>query len=253
MTEPSLYTSYLLPPLFFLIAFVYAAIGLGGGTAYTSILAITGTPVIQIPPISQALNIIVSTSGGYQYARAGHLRLNLILPALLSSIPMAYFGASLHLPKEVFLFILWLTLLLVATRLLLLRDLSWRLSFARNTSVGIVFGVGAILGFIAGAVGIGGGIYLVPLLLILNLATAKEAAACGAAFVLVNSLVGLFSRVLHHEIDWNLVIPLGIAVAIGGSLGAYIGAHKLRAATLERMLVIIVLTALIAVTKKLWF
>lgn len=244
---------YLLPLLFFIVAFVYGSVGLGGGTAYTALLSLFGVPHTQIPPISQGMNIIVSGSGSYQFIRAGHLRARLILPAILTSMPMAYFGASLNLSKEVFLFVLWLTLLLVGIRLTMLRHIHWRFTPEPTAAIVSVALISAVLGLIAGIVGIGGGIYLVPILLIMNLASAKEAAACGAVFVLLNSLVGFISRFLHHAIDWQQLLPLAIAVLIGGTLGAFFGAKRFSADVLEKILILIVFAAWLGVTHKLWF
>lgn len=244
---------YLLPLLFFIVAFVYGSVGLGGGTAYTALLSLFGVPHTQIPPISQSMNVIVSGSGSYQFIRAGHLRMRLILPAILASMPMAYLGGSLHLGKEVFLFVLWLTLLLVGIRLTMLRHIRWQFAPDPTIAMVVVALISAVLGLVAGIVGIGGGIYLVPILLIMNLASAKEAAACGAVFVLVNSLAGFVSRLLHHDIDWQRLLPLAIAVLIGGTLGAFFGARRFSADVLEKILILIVFAAWLGVSHKLWF
>lgn len=241
---------FVLPVLFFIVAFVYGAVGLGGGTSYTALMSIFALPVTQIPPISQSMNIIVSASGSYQYIRAGHLRLRLILPAILASMPMAYLGASLHVSKLHFLELLWLTLFFVALRLTLLRTITWRFSPTPILATILVACLSLLLGLIAGIVGIGGGIYLVPLLLILNLANAKEAAACGAVFVLLNSLAGLISRLIHHDIEWMRLLPLAIAVFIGGMLGSYLGANRFKTSHLENILTLIVLVALLGITRQ---
>ncbi len=247
------FSPYVLPILFFIVAFIYGAVGLGGGTAYTALLSLFGVPIALIPPTSQSLNVIVSSAASYQFARSGFLRLRLILPALATSMPMAYLGGSLHLSKQTFLFVLWLTLLLVGIRLTMLRHIHWRFTPTPRQAMLIIALISTLLGLIAGIVGIGGGIYLVPILLIMNLANAKEAAACGAVFVLVNSLVGFISRILHHPIDWLQLLPLAVAVLIGGSLGAFFGARRFSAPLLEKILILIVFAAWLGVSKRLFF
>ncbi len=244
---------FVLPVLFFIIAFVYGSVGLGGGTAYTAILSLFGVPIALIPPTSQSMNVIVSSASSYHYSRNGFLRARLILPAILTSMPMAYLGGSLHLSQQLFLFVLWLTLLLVAIRLTMLRNLHWRFTPGPAAAIVTIALISAVLGLIAGIVGIGGGIYLVPILLIMNLATVKEAAACGALFVLLNSLVGFISRLLHHAIDWQQLLPLAIAVLLGGSLGAFFGSRRFTAALLEKILILIVFAAWVGVSKRLFY
>lgn len=246
-------TPFILPVLFFVVAFVYGAVGLGGGTAYTALLSLFGVPLALIPPTSQSMNVIVSSAGSYQYIRSGFLRARLILPAIVTSMPMAYLGGSLHLSKQVFLIVLWLTLLLVGIRLTMLRHIHWRFTPSPIGAILTIALISAVLGLIAGIVGIGGGIYLVPILLVMNLANAKEAAACGAVFVLLNSLVGLVARILHHAIDWQQLFPLAVAVLIGGSLGAFFGAQRFSTTLLEKILILIVFAAWLGVSKRLFF
>ena len=112
---------------------------------------------------------------------------------------------------------------------------------------------GSILGLIAGIVGIGGGIYLVPLILILGLGTAKQAAACGAVFVWVNSLSGLLSRLQYNYIDLTPYLPLFIAVASGGLLGSFLGSSQLQSTTVEKMLGIVIAIAVLLLGNILIF
>lgn len=244
---------FILPVLFFIVAFVYGSVGLGGGTAYTAILSLVGVPIALIPPTAQSMNVIVSSAGSYQYTRSGYLRARLILPAIITSVPMAYLGGSLNLSKHVFLFVLWLTLLLVGIRLTMLRHIHWRFTPSPGLALLSIALISALLGLIAGIVGIGGGIYLVPILLVMNLATAKEAAACGAVFVLLNSLTGFVARILHHMIDWQQLIPLAVAVLLGGTLGAFFGAKRFSTALLEKILILIVFAAWLGISKRLFF
>lgn len=112
---------------------------------------------------------------------------------------------------------------------------------------------GMLLGFIAGVVEIGGGIYLIPLIIVLGLGTAKEAAACGVIFVWVNSVVGLFARQIHQPISLMDYLPLIIAVIVGGALGSHLGASRYSSKVIEKILGVIIILAVILLGKQLIF
>ena len=162
------------------IAFVYSSVGLGGGSSYTALLYIAGISYKAVPVISLILNIFVASLSSFNFVRKGHARLNLILPFLLSSIPMSYLGGALEISETVFLWILWISLLFVAARIYLFDQVSIKLNINPAQQIMISVVAGAVLGFIAGTVGIGGGVYLIPLIMVLGLGNAKEAGAAGA-------------------------------------------------------------------------
>lgn len=237
----------------FVIAFIYASVGLGGGSSYTALLALFSVHYLAIPIISLTLNLIVSSLGAFNFIRSGHARARLILPFLLASMPMAYLGGSLALPKGVFLWILWISLFFVAVRIYVMDQVQLRLELSRKSQLVVSIIAGMLLGFIAGVVGIGGGIYLVPLILILGLGTAKQAAACGAIFVFVNSATGLFARSVHQPINITTYLPLIIAVLVGGMLGSWLGANRYSARTIEKWLGLVIVIAIFFLGKKLIF
>jgi len=245
------YSLYLIPVLF-LIAFLYSSVGLGGGSSYTAILAIFSINYLAIPTISLTLNLFVTTIGSLTFLLKRHVRLNLLLPFLLSSIPLAYFGGSLHLPKNVFLWILWASLIFVVIRIYFIEQVKLTLDINSQQKLFISIIAGMLLGFISGVVGIGGGIYLIPLILVLGLGNAKEAAACGAIFVWVNSAVGLSARFLHQPIDLMEYIPLIMAVIAGGLLGSYLGASRYSARTIEKILGLVIVIAILLLGKQLF-
>lgn len=234
---------WLIAALFFFLALAYSSVGLGGGSAYTASLVVFGFSSISIPLISLTLNLIVTTIGSFHFIKNRHLKFNLILPFLISSIPMAYLGGSLHLSKEVFQWILFTSLLFALLRLYFWNNTKLQISLSPKSKLIVSLIAGSILGLVAGIVGIGGGIYLVPLIIILGLGTIQQAAACGAIFVWMNSLSGLASRLQYNYIDLSPYIPLLIAVIAGGTLGSFIGSVKLPAKTMEKILGIIVITA----------
>lgn len=245
------YSLYLIPILF-LVAFLYSSVGLGGGSSYTAILALFSIHYLAIPTISLTLNLFVTTIGSINFILQKHVRLNLLLPFLLSSIPLAYLGGSLQLPINMFLWILWASLIFVVIRIYFFEHINFKITSSQRTKLIISIVAGMVLGFVAGVVGIGGGIYLIPLILILGLGSAKEAAACGVIFVWVNSAVGLSARSVHQPIDLLHYWPLIVAVIAGGLLGSYLGANRYSAKTIEKVLGLVIVIAVILLGKNLF-
>lgn len=242
---------YFLAALFFIVAFIYSSVGLGGGSSYTALLAIFGISTLAIPMISLSLNLFVSSIGSYNFIRNKHGKMKLILPFLISSVPMAYLGGSLNLSKEIFYWILLISLIFVAVRIYFWQNIAIKFNFQQKEKVIISIIAGSVLGLIAGIVGIGGGIYLVPLIIVLGLGTEKEAAACGAIFIWLNSFSGLLSRLQYNSIDLTNYIPLIVAVIIGGTLGSYMGSFKFSPKFMDKVLGIVILIAIFLLAKKI--
>jgi uncharacterized membrane protein YfcA len=244
-------TEYLLPILFLFVAFIYSSVGLGGGSSYTAIMAIMGVSYIMIPTTSLTLNLVVTFIGMINFWRNGYGRLNLVGPFLITSIPMAYLGGSLDIPEFIFQIILMSTLLLVVARIYIINGLTLSYQLSDTQKWVMTFGIGAALGFIAGAVGIGGGIYLVPLIIMFGLGTEKEAAAAGAMFIWANSLVGIMARYQSGTFNLDFMLPLIGAVLIGGFAGSYFGSVKYNPKTIQRIMGIIILIAVSFLLKEM--
>ncbi len=242
---------YLIAFLFFLIALAYSAVGLGGGSSYTALMFILGFSTLVIPTVSLTLNLFVTSVGSFNFIRNKHAKLKLILPFLVASIPMAYLGGSLQLPKEVFYWILLASLLFVVARIYLWENMSLQLNLSERERLVVSIASGGVLGLIAGIAGIGGGIYLVPLIIILGLGTAKQAAACGVIFIWLNSASGLVARAQHNPINLSDYIPIVIAVLTGGLIGSYFGAGKLSPKIMEKILGAIIIVAIGLLVRKL--
>ena len=250
--EDIIISPYALALLFCGIAFAYSSVGLGGGSSYTAVMAVLGVNTVVIPMVSLTLNLLVTTIGSYNYVRSGHVRMKLLLPFLVSSIPMSYLGGSLKLPKDLFYWILLATLVFVALRLYVWDRATIKLNIGSTGKLALSLTAGSILGLIAGIVGIGGGIYLVPLIIILGLGNEKEAAACGVVFIMVNSVSGLIARLQYNSIDPNLmVIPL-IAVLIGSAAGSFMGAVKYKPQTMQKVLGAVIFVAIVFLTRKVF-
>lgn len=234
----------ILAPFFFLAAFLYSSVGHGGASAYLAILVLAGFPREGIAPTVLALNILVTLLGTVNYYRAGHLDFRLLSPFVMTSIPAAYIGGSLRVSDQTLSLILGSTLLVAGLRFLLItKPIAPKTGLSRQLlfSVGLPFGL--VLGFLAGLIGIGGGIFLSPLLLLVGWADAKKTAAISAGFILLNSLSGLIAHLLKGAADWSLLGVLAVAVVAGGSLGSHIGAFRLLPITLQRVLGLVLVLA----------
>jgi hypothetical protein len=229
--------------VFFLISMVFSSVGLGGGCAYTALLVLLGVPHYAAASTALSLNLIVSVQGSWNYYRRGHLRLDLLVPFAISSIPAAFLGASIEASKELFTIVLSIALLVIALRLIFFRSDRYSGPGSLQTRRAWLVGLpaGAVLGFVAGLCGLGGGVFLVPAIILLRLGSPKEAAACGILFVLLNSASGLLGHVLRGTVDPGMVLPLAIPVLIGGQIGSRLGAGSFRPATVTRVLAAVLL------------
>ncbi len=208
--------------LFFIVAIFYASVGFGGGSSYLALLVLWNVPFIIIPIIALICNIIVVSGNSFHYVRAGFVNWKLLLPPILSSVPMAYLGGRLVIEEQIFIIILFVTLLITGVRMLF--------NFQKyDDDIGNYNGlplwggltIGAILGFLSGMVGIGGGIFLAPILYYFRAAPPKQIASSASLFILVNSIAGLSGQLqksgLSEEILQYWYLPL--LVLIGGQIG----------------------------------
>lgn len=236
--------AFLLAPFFLLAAFLYSSVGHGGASAYLAILVLAGHPREAIAPTVLALNILVTLLGTINYYRAGHFDLRLLLPFILTSMPAAYLGGSVHVSEKTLSVILGITLLTAGLRFVVFtKPIAARQSLSPKLLFSVGLPVGFALGFLAGLIGIGGGIFLSPLLLVMGWADAKKTAAISAAFILLNSLSGLTAHVIKGTPDWTLFGILAIMVLIGGWIGSHMGAFRLMPVTLQRLLGIVLVAA----------
>ena len=215
---------------FFVTALLYAIAGFGGGSTYTALLVLAKTDYRAVPILSLACNILVVSVGTWRFARAGHLSWRRVWPLFVTSVPAAWIGGSLNIPKDTFLGLLAASLLVAG--LTMLWQPMWQREITPEPGPRWIEPVaGGALGFLAGMVGIGGGIFLAPLLYLLRWDAPKRIAATCAAFILVNSISGLAGQaskglsaagtVLR---DHALLFP---AVVVGGIIGAGLGARKI--------------------------
>jgi uncharacterized membrane protein YfcA len=224
-------------PLFFGISFIYSSVGFGGGSSYIAILVLLGISLFVVPPVAQILNIIVAGMAMITFAKAKHLSLKFTLP-FLSSVPFAFFAGTIALPERHIALIFVLALFAASAALFLsgIRGRFERLQEKKGKGLRLwdirkilLIGVptGAILGVVAGLVGIGGGIWLSPLLILSGMADPKRAAATSSVFIVANSVSGFLGQSVSKPIDLAILLPLALVVLAGGVLGSRLGALRL--------------------------
>jgi len=236
---------WLLTIIFGGVAFLYSSVGLAGGSSYIALLTILGVDYAVIPTVSLSMNIVVSTLGAWNFFRGRHVRSRLIWPFLVSSIPMAWIGGMVQLPARVFEVLLLIFLVNVALSIYLFSNFRPLARPGRRAALLISLTMGTGLGFISGALGLGGGIYLIPLVVFLGLGTQKEAAAYGIFFIWVNSAAGLASRLGNHLLPpLTILLPLLLSVAAGGYAGSKLGANRFSPLLMQRLFGVVILLAI---------
>jgi len=233
-----------IPIGFFLVALCYSMVGFGGGSSYLALLVLSGLSYQEIPQIALVCNLVVTAGGCWHFHRAGHFRPRKVIPFVVFSIPMAYLGGSVTVSKELFCLLLGLALAVVALRMVWAakevartKDVSWKQAWM----IGLPFG--ALLGFLAGVVGIGGGIFLSPVLLLMRWCNVKEAAASASFFIICNSFSGLMGQMQKGAMHWEWVLLLAMIVFLGGQVGSRLGAYRVPKLRLQQALSALVLFA----------
>lgn len=236
---------YLLIPLFFLTALLYASVGFAGGSTYLALLVLFQVPYPAIPQTALLCNLAVAGGGLYHYHQGGHLPLRAVFPFVLASIPFAWFGGRVPVSKDVFLLLLGFSLLFAGLRLLFVRKPSADARSRRGGNIWIPgLCAGAPLGFLSGLVGIGGGIFLAPLLYFLKWGSPRQIAAASSFFIFVNSAAGFFGQWAKNpaEARLSLLWPLLAAVILGGQIGSRVSVGRLSPIGLQRGTAVVVLS-----------
>ena len=230
--------------LFFVTALIYSSIGFGGGSTYLAILLIWGVPYTIFPVIALVCNIIVVSGNSINFIRSKNINFDLLFPYLIGSIPFAFIGGSIAIEKSLFEILLF-CILLVAGIFLLVESKSFNKKDIKINSLPkfISIFIGSLIGFFSGLVGIGGGIFLSPILFLLKAGYPKHITSTASLFILINSMFGVAGQ-LTKEIVFNEFLnywPLFLAVLIGGQIGNYLNIKFLsnRALALMTSLLII--------------
>ncbi len=211
--------------LFFITALLYSSVGFGGGSTYLALLLIWGIPYHIFPIIALLCNIIVVSNNSFNYIRAGNYNFKFLIPFLAGSIPLAFIGGSINIGKEIFEILLFLVLS-VAGLLLLINNKSYKekeIKIKKLNNLISLF-IGAVLGLVSGIVGIGGGIFLSPILFLLKAEHPRVIVTSASLFILINSISGILGQ-LTKEMMLNQILSywtLFLSVLIGGLIGNYL-------------------------------
>ena len=211
--------------LFFVTAILYASVGFGGGSTYLALLLIWNIPYHIFPIIALICNIFVVSGNSFNYIKAGNLNLKLLIPYLIGSIPLAFIGGSVPIEKNIFEIFLFIVLAIAGTLLLInFKSYDDNESTYRNIPIFISILIGGILGFVSGVVGIGGGIFLSPILFLIKAAKPKHIVTAASLFILINSISGVFGQLTKNIVlsDISSYWYLFLIVIIGGHIGNFL-------------------------------
>lgn len=242
--------------LFGAVAFLYAMVGHGGASGYLAVGALAGLDPAALKGQALVLNLLVAAFSSYSFTRAGFLRPKLLIPLVVFSMPAAYWGAKLPLHPAMAKFLLGICLVAASLRMFFHFWLAKKSEEAkpRAPKVWILGLVGLGLGFLSGLTGVGGGIYLSPLLLLAGWATVKETAAVSAWFIWLNSASGLLGlsggAARFPSIPWEWILP----AAIGGFIGSHVGSQKMGEVRLRQALSVVLMMAAVKLiaTSGIW-
>ena len=237
-------TILLLVPLCALVAAAYAAVGLGGGTGYLALMTLFGFDTDTMPSTALALNIVVTGAAMLRFGLSGRLKTDLLRPFLVPAIPAAFVGGLISAPRSWFLALLAVGLTAAGVAMLRSATTTDAPQMPTRTRLLVIaIPAGTAIGLASGFLGIGGGIFLGPLVLFLGWAAPREVAAISSATVFTLSIAGLAAHGLRGAVDVHVAIPLGLAVLVGGLAGAHLADTKISASSLKRLFAVIIFVA----------
>ena len=223
------------------MAILFSSVGHGGASGYIAILALFSLAPAAFKPTALVLNILVSAIATIYFSRAGHFSWHLFWPFAATSIPFSFLGGYLRLPTHVYQPLVGIVLLASAYRLFPRKDRET--TEGLRPSIAAALMVGAVLGFLSGLTGVGGGIFLSPLLLLLGWARVKEVSAVAALFILVNSTAGLLGHIGSLQAMPRYVPVLAAAALAGGITGSFLGSSRIPASGIVRALSVVLIIA----------
>jgi uncharacterized protein len=227
-----------------LASFVYASVGHGGASAYIAAMALAGLAPAELRPIALALNVLVASLATWKFWRAGHFRWRLFWPFAAVSIPFAYLGGAIVLPGHVYQVVVGAVLLYAAWQLWWSGRAGHEIRPLTQPPIAVAIAIGAGLGLLSGLTGVGGGIFLSPLLLMLGWAGTKQTSAISAPFILVNSIAGLAAGFVTGKAALpSYTWVLAGVVLVGGWLGAEYGSRRFANPVVRRVLAAVLAVA----------
>jgi len=227
----------------FVVAILYSSVGHGGASGYLAVMAFLTVAPAVTRPTALILNVFVASIAFFQFYRRGYFDWKVFLPFAAASVPLAYVGGKISLPLEVYRVVLGIVLFLAAARL------AWNFASDKEPKnserprVWLALIIGAVLGLVSGLIGVGGGIFLTPILLLMNWTETRTAAGISAAFILVNSISGLLGNYTQvAQLQANVVFWIIAAIA-GGVIGSGLGSRYFNTLTLRRVLAFVLIIA----------
>jgi uncharacterized protein len=228
--------------LIFVAAILYSSVGHAGASGYLAAMALMSVAPEVMRPTALCLNIIVATIGTIQFVRAGHFAWHLFWPFAITSIPCAFIGGALHLPYQYYKTVVGMVLLFAAVRLAYSATRTVQID-PKPLPVFPALIVGATIGLLAGLTGVGGGVFLSPLLLLANWAHVRQTAAVSVAFILVNSIAGLAGNWASVQYLPPQIPILAVAAGLGGIIGSELGSRRLTPRLLRYLLAVVLILA----------
>jgi uncharacterized membrane protein YfcA len=230
-------TLVLISILICIVAALYSSVGHGGASGYLAVLSFFAFAPATMSSTALVLNILVAGIALHSYTRAGHLSLKLSWPFILLSVPAAFLGG---------------VLLIAAVRLVMNTLQPQVETEQKRVSLAVSLPIGAGIGLLSGVVGVGGGIFLSPIMILMRWADAKRTSATSALFIVVNSLAGLAGRFAKGGVQAEDVLPLILAAFVGGLVGSYYGANKFSGLMLRRVLSVVLVVAAVKMVITSW-
>jgi uncharacterized protein len=225
-------------------SFVYASVGHGGASAYIAAMALAGLAPAEMRPIALTLNVLVSSLATWKFWRAGHFRWRLFWPFAAVSIPFAYLGGAITLPGHLYKTVVGLVLVYAGWQLWQSFRAGDEMRTPRAPAIPLAMAIGAVMGLLAGLTGVGGGIFLSPLVLLLGWAGTKQTSAVAAPFILVNSIAGLAAGLVAGTVALpQATWLLAAVVVVGGWLGAEYGSRRFTNPLVRRVLAVVLAVA----------
>jgi len=224
----------------FIVAVLYSSVGHGGASGYLAVMALLAVAPELTRPTALILNVFVASIAAFQFYRQAYFSWRIFLPFAIASIPMAFVGGMITLPTTVYKAVLGVVLILAALRL------AWKFEpgvESKTPQIWIALLIGAVIGLLSGLVGVGGGIFLTPVLLLMNWSETKTAAGVSAMFILVNSISGLLGNYQQvAKLPTNVWFWIAAAV-VGGIVGSTLGSKRFDSLTLRRVLALVLIFA----------
>lgn len=231
---------------FFFIAMIYSSVGFGGGSSYLALLGVMGVHLDILRPAALLCNIVVVTGGTYIFWRSGAIDFRKSWPFLCASIPLAFLGGLWQIHDARFFFIILGSSLIVASVLLWIQPAPRREGHFTNPVMNA--GLGGSIGFLSGFIGIGGGIFLSPVLHLLNWAEPRKISALASLFILANSISGLAGQITQTgTLNWQFIAPLLVAVLAGGQIGSRMGARRFNPLHIKRITALVIFAAAVKI------